>query len=193
MLLLVSGGDDESSPEPTRASTADTSASTTESTPSTTTDETAPEATPEADVPEPTATVEDFYSLAAKDDFEGAWALAGAGVREQLGGFDSFKSTLGTLESIEFPELSTTLESGDAATVALRSVATHTDRVDECSGSADLTRSGDAWKIEKLNVDCAQQGAGSGTTPPQETPGKGPAGGKPAKPDKPDKGNKKEK
>jgi hypothetical protein len=124
--------------------------------------------------------VEDFYTLAAKDDFEKAWELAGPGVREQLGGYDTFVATLDSLEKIEFPELQTTLQTGDSATVQLQSVATHSDRVDRCSGSAELTGGGGSWKIERLNVDC-NQGTSGGSAPPQVTPGKGPAGGKPKK------------
>ena len=128
----------------------------------------------------PAKAVQDFYTLAANDDFEAAWELAGPGVREQLGGYDRFVGTLDSLEKIEFPKLQTTLQSADRATVDLQSVATHTDRTDRCSGNAELSGGGDTWKIERLNVDC-NQGTSGGSAPPQVTPGKGPAGGKPKK------------
>ena len=131
----------------------------------------------------PAKTVADFYALAANDDFEAAWQLAGPGVRKQLGGYDSFVGTLDSLERIEFPVLKTTLQSGDSATVQLQSVATHTDHTDRCSGTAQLTGGGDSWTIDRLDVDC-NQGASGGGAPPQVTPGKGPAGGKPKKPKK---------
>jgi hypothetical protein len=134
-------------------------------------------------------TVSDFYTRAAEDDFDGAWELAGPGVRKQLGGFDSFKGTLDTLESIEFPVLKTTVQNGQNATVQLQSVAKHTDHTDRCSGTADVSGGDGNWKIDHLNVDC-NQGTSGGSAPPQVTPGKGPAGGKPVKPkkEKPKKG-----
>jgi hypothetical protein len=70
---------------------------------------------------------------------------------------------------------------GDQATVELQSVATHTDHTDRCSGTAELTGGDGNWKIERLNVDC-NGGTGGGTNPPQATPGKGPAGGRPIPP-----------
>jgi hypothetical protein len=133
----------------------------------------------------PSQTVADFYSLAADDKFEQAWQLAGPGLREQLGGYDSFVGTLKTLQKIEFPKLQTQLQSGDAATVEFQSVATHTDHVDHCSGTVDLTGSGGNWTIEQIHPTCNQ--GTSQTTPPQETPGKGPAGGRPNKEKKPKK------
>ena len=127
----------------------------------------------------PEQTVQDFYTLAAEDKFDEAWKLAGPGVREQLGGYDSFVATLDTLETIEFPELETTLQSGDSATVQFQSVATHTDRVDRCSGTVDLTGGDGDWTIDEIHPTCNQDSAR-----PQETPGKGPDGGRQPPPEK---------
>ena len=106
-----------------------------------------------ADAP-PAQAVEDFYTRAADDDFDGAWELAGPGVREQLGGFERFKGTLDTLQSIEFPELAVESQTGSAATVRLRSIARHTSYTDRCTGTARTSSSGGRWLVERLNVDC---------------------------------------
>ena len=106
-----------------------------------------------ADAP-PAKAVADFYTLAANDDFEAAWELAGPGVRSQLGGFDGFKATLDTLDSIEFPELTVESQTGSTATIRLRTVARHTDRTDRCSGTAQAASSGGKWIVERLSVDC---------------------------------------
>ena len=103
----------------------------------------------------PADTVEQFYSRAAADDFEGAWALAGPGAREQLGGFDSFVAQLESLESIEFTRADIVEDSADGVTVAIATVATHPDRVDNCSGSVRLSPGGPGWLIERLQADCA--------------------------------------
>jgi hypothetical protein len=172
--LALAGGDDGKGSAGTaagapRPATTDTSA------PTTTTEAPAPAPAPEPDTAtSPEATVEDFYARAAGDDFDGAWALAGDGLRSQLGGYDSFVATLGSLQSIEFPKLTSISRAGDTATVELQSVATHADRVDRCSGTAQLSADGDGWLIERLDVNCDPQPGDA--TPPS---GKGPDGGRP--------------
>jgi eukaryotic-like serine/threonine-protein kinase len=168
------GGSDGSAPRTTnppastRAQTQQPATTTTQSTP-------APAAKPPADV------VRSFYTLAASKDYEAAWALTGPSAREQLGGYDSFVATMGTLESIEFPSLDTTSLTESSATVAFDTVATHTDKVDRCSGTIDLSQDGDSWLIERFDVrGCNSQPRGA--APPSSTPGKGPAGGRPIAP-----------
>ena len=82
--------------------------------------------------------------------------LAGPGVRRQLGGFETFKGTLETLESIEFPTLEVESQTGSTATVRLESIARHTNRTDNCTGTARTASSGGEWRIERLNVDCTR-------------------------------------
>jgi serine/threonine protein kinase len=185
IALIAGGGDSSDKQTPSRQTGAAES----------TTQEAPTEATPPTpSAVEPEQTVSDFYTQAADGEFEDAWKLAGPGLREQLGGYDSFVGTLKTLESIDFPKLQATVKSDDRATVEFQSVAKHADRTDNCSGTAELMWSGDAWLIDRLNVDC-NSGTGGGTNPPQATPGKGPAGGRPVPPgqQKKQKGPKKEK
>jgi hypothetical protein len=97
-----------------------------------------------------------FYGRAVEDDFDGAWDLAGPGVRSAFGGsIGRLEGTLGTLQSIEFPRLETTDRTATTATVAFRSVARHTDRVDRCSGTFDTAREPrQDWRLTRLGVDC---------------------------------------
>ena len=135
----------------------------------------------------PEQAVRAFYTLAAADKFDQAFKLAGPGLRQQLGGYDGMVATLNTLQKIEFPKLETTVQNGDSATVTFQSVATHTNRVDRCSGTVDLTTSGGDWQLDQIHPTC-NQGADAGGAPPSQTPGKGPAGGRPVpKKDKPKK------
>jgi hypothetical protein len=179
-IALIAGGGDDDGGGGGSSTSADRSTTEQEQTSpgETSTQQADPPASAGSD---PEQTVEDFYTRAADDDFEGAWELAGSGVRQQLGGFDNFKGTLDTLQKIEFPVLRTSVANGDQATVELQSVATHTDHTDRCSGTAELTGGDGNWKIERLDVDC-NGGTGGGTNPPQATPGKGPAGGRPIPP-----------
>ena len=110
-----------------------------------------------ARTPSPDEVVRSFYERAARDDFEGAWALAGPGFRSQLKGFQSFRNTVSTLESIRFVRVQTVRRSAGAATVALRTLATHPDRVDRCSGTVSLEPVDAEWRIERAAVSCAAQ------------------------------------
>lgn len=60
-----------------------------------------------------------FYTRAADDRFESAWALAGPGLRRQLRDFDSFRSQLDTLKAVDFGEDRVTSQDGRRATVAI--------------------------------------------------------------------------
>jgi serine/threonine-protein kinase len=106
--------------------------------------------------PAPEAAVRAFYERSAADDFEAAWALAGPGFREQLGGFESFRGTLDSLEGIEFTRLETVEQNDDRATVAVATRATHPDRTDVCSGTVALSRPSEEWLIDRANVGCGR-------------------------------------
>ena len=102
----------------------------------------------------PEGAVQAFYQRAADGDFEGAWALAGPDVRNLLGGYDAFVSTLDSLESIEFRRLEAARIGDGSATVDLQTVARHTDRTDRCTGTAQAVEQGDGWIIGRLSVSC---------------------------------------
>jgi serine/threonine-protein kinase len=184
LLLASGGGGDGGSGGSKRQASSDTTRAQTQKETSTATSDPAP---PAATDTSPEEAVKSFYESAARGDFQGAWQLAGPGLREQLGGYDGMVGTLQSLKSIEFPTLKTTLKSQDAATVEFASVATHPDGVDHCTGTIDLSASGGEWRIEQIHPSCDQQQPSG--APPSQTPGKGPAGGKPTKWKYPGKGH----
>jgi serine/threonine protein kinase len=180
VVLALAGGDDGS----TKASTSSTSDPRAQAT----TTETRQQPTkPPAQKPPPEATVKAFYTSAAADEFDKAYALLGPAAQAQLGGYDGMVGALQSLESIEFPKLTATRIGDNSATVEFDSVAKHPDHVDRCTGTAELTASDDGWLIEHFNVNpCDTQPRGG--MPPSATPGKGPAGGKPKKQKDKDRG-----
>lgn len=97
-----------------------------------------------------------FYERAAADRFSSAWKLAGPGFRAQLGGFDAFRAQFSTLKSVRFKRAETTDQTGDRATVAIATTATHTNRVDTCRGDVSLGRTSSKrpWLIDRIGVDC---------------------------------------
>jgi len=102
----------------------------------------------------PERVVRAFYGRAAADRFDAAWSLAAPSFRAQLRGFDTFKATFGTLESISFDRAETTRRTGKRATVAIATTAVHTDRTDTCEGEVSLVSSASRWLIERIAVDC---------------------------------------
>lgn len=115
-----------------------------------------PEPTPAAPTGSPGDTLTSFYTRAANDDFEGAWAMGTDNLHAQFGSLDTFRSTLASLESIEFPDLRVTSQSGSNATVEFSSVAHHTDRTDSCTGQATLVAQGSRWLVDHIDVNCSQ-------------------------------------
>src|SRR4051812_18896145 len=106
---------------------------------------------------EPAATtVTDFYTRAAKDDFQGAWNLGTSNLHAQFGTMSRFQATFATLQSVSLSGLRVTAQSGDSATVAFSSVAQHTDHVDRCTGQAKLVSQASQWLVDHLSVDCAR-------------------------------------
>jgi hypothetical protein len=45
--------------------------------------------------------------------------------------------------------------SSDTATVALSTTSVHTDRTQQCSGTAQTVRSGGAWLVDHISISCA--------------------------------------
>jgi eukaryotic-like serine/threonine-protein kinase len=106
--------------------------------------------------PGPADAVTAFYQRAAADDFNGAWALAGPAFRRQLGGYDSFRAGMQSLESIRF-EQAQRVETAGSAQIAIRTVATHTDGVDRCRGTLNLIGDGrGGWLIDRAQIACPE-------------------------------------
>ena len=99
------------------------------------------------------ATVRDFYTAAAANDLDRAWALLSADGRAIFGSRSRFDGTFTTLQRIEFARLDPAVR-GRTAQVALQTTAVHDDRVDQCSGSVGLVAAGDAWRISGFSVHC---------------------------------------
>ena len=105
----------------------------------------------------PDAAVRAFYERAAKDDFDGSWEIAGPGLRATFGNSKGqLRGTLGTLERIRFRRLNVTEQTSTTATVAISTVATHTNRVDRCNGTFSAIRDPErGWLADDFNVQCA--------------------------------------
>jgi hypothetical protein len=99
--------------------------------------------------------VQAFYGRAAGHRYDDAWALAAPSLRSQLGGFAAFRGQFSSVRSIEFARAETVRRADDAATVAITTTATHTNRTDHCTGTADTAPApGGGWVVTHLNVSC---------------------------------------
>jgi serine/threonine-protein kinase len=122
-------------------------------------------ATPAPATPAPTVpassgraakTLTDFYTRAANHDFNGAWALGTDNLHAQFkGSLATFRSTVATLQSIQFPSLRIASQTGSAATIEFSSIAKHTDRTDRCSGQATMVRQAKQWLVDHIGVNCS--------------------------------------
>jgi hypothetical protein len=146
-IAVAGAGDDDPSSGGKRTPAAE------EPTATATAEEPTPEPTPRA--LSATATVRAFYRRAAEGDFAGAWRLAGPGMRSVFGDSRAeFERQLSTLERIEFERLAVVERADGSATVEVSSIATHTDRVDRCSGTLRTVRSGGRWLVEPAGLQC---------------------------------------
>lgn len=103
----------------------------------------------------PAGAVRAFYERAADGDLDAAWALAGPGLRAQLGPRATFDGTFRTLRDIRFERLDVTDATSSSAAVAVATTATHTDRVDRCTGFVDTARAPTGgWRVDRVRVDC---------------------------------------
>jgi eukaryotic-like serine/threonine-protein kinase len=104
----------------------------------------------------PERAIQDFYELAAADDFEAAAASGTSNLSAQLG---DLGSVFATLESIEFTSLETVSETADSAQLEFATVATHTDRTENCTGTATAVASGGEWLVDSIDgVSCETTG-----------------------------------
>jgi hypothetical protein len=103
---------------------------------------------------DPAAAVQDFYELAAADDYSGAWQLASPSFRSELGGFAAFRDQQSTLESIRFTSLDTTSQSAESAEVSFSTIASHTDYTDVCTGQMTMVND-DGWLLDDpIAIEC---------------------------------------
>jgi serine/threonine-protein kinase len=136
-IVLISGGED---PSPRRHTT---------TTPKPAKRKTAPAR------PSPAATARSFYENAAAHRYTRAWALAGPGLRAQLGGFDTFRSQFSSVRSLRFERAENTQSTSTGATVAIATTTVHTNRTDHCQGNVFLERRPPAaWRIARIGINC---------------------------------------
>lgn len=125
----------------------------------------APRSTPTAPPPAPVApvasagpvdAVESFYELAATHRYAQAWALADQSFRNQLGGYESFQSTMAADRSITFESVHTVSQSVNFATVAVRTTSVRSGGTQHCGGTVALARSlGSSWLLHQIQISCA--------------------------------------
>jgi eukaryotic-like serine/threonine-protein kinase len=105
----------------------------------------------------PIAAVESFYHLAASHDYSAAWALMDPAFRAQLEGFDGLQATMAATRSITFNGADLVNESGNAATVSVRTTSFRDSGVQNCNGTVNLLRAGEAWPgwvLDHINISC---------------------------------------
>jgi hypothetical protein len=97
-----------------------------------------------------------FYRRAAAGDYGAAWALAGPGMRQAFNdSFATFSRDLSTLRRIEFVRVRVIATDASTATVDIQTVATHTNRVDHCTGTLRTVRGpGRRWLVEPAGLRC---------------------------------------
>jgi hypothetical protein len=105
-----------------------------------------------------TATVRAFYRRAAAGDFARAWRLAGPAMRRAFGGsLAQFTRDLSSLRHVEFQQVSVVGRDSRGTTVEIRTVATHADHVDRCSGRLrTVPGAGGRWLVEPAGVRCTR-------------------------------------
>jgi serine/threonine protein kinase len=161
LALVLRVSQSPSTPGAARPSATPTVTAAASETPSATpTNEPAATATPAAG-PKPlsaTASVRAFYRRAAAGDFQGAWRLAGPGMRRAFGdSLEQFTRDLSSLRHVEFQQITVAARDQGAVTVQIRTVATHVDHVDHCSGTLRTVRgSGGRWLVEPAGLQCTR-------------------------------------
>jgi hypothetical protein len=99
--------------------------------------------------------VEQFYEAAANHQYPTAWALADSNLRNQLHGYAAFQNLMSSVRSITFHQAQTLGGSGSStATVAVRTTSVQTDRTQQCAGTARVVRSGGAWLLDGISINC---------------------------------------
>ncbi len=101
----------------------------------------------------PSQVVQDFYDLAAGEDYSAAYELMTEDYRARtFPSLEPFVGTFSTLESVTFVEGPTTGVTGGTATVAGTTIAEHTNRTERNGATWTLVDEGGQWKINEINV-----------------------------------------
>jgi hypothetical protein len=103
-----------------------------------------------------TQTVRAFYRRAAAGDYARAWSLAGPQMRRAFGNsLQRFSRELSSLQRIGFQRVAIVARDKAGVTVDIRSVATHVNRVDRCTGTLRaIRRPKGGWLVEPAGVRC---------------------------------------
>jgi serine/threonine protein kinase len=103
-----------------------------------------------------TQTVRAFYRRAARGDYARAWSLAGPQMRRAFGdSLQRFSRDLSSLQRIGFQRVAIVARDKAGVTVDIRSVATHVNRVDRCTGTLRAIRDRNGgWLVEPAGVRC---------------------------------------
>jgi hypothetical protein len=103
-----------------------------------------------------TQTVRAFYRRAAAGDYARAWSLAGPQMRRAFGdSLQRFSRDLSSLQRIGFQRVAIVARDKAGVTVDIRSVATHVNRVDRCTGTLRAIRDRNGgWLVEPAGVRC---------------------------------------
>ena len=104
----------------------------------------------------PAGAVKTFYGLASAHRYADAWLLADPTLRAQVAGYQAFRSQQAGDISIRFSSAQTVNQSGDNASVAVRTTSVRTDGTKHCSGTVDLVRAGAVghWLLHLLHLNC---------------------------------------
>lgn len=99
--------------------------------------------------------VETFYELSAAHRYSDAWALADPAFRNQLGGYDSFKSGQAADRSITFDAARTVRQSSDRATVEVQTTSVRTTGTEHCAGTVQtVPGTSGRWLVHRISINC---------------------------------------
>ena len=102
----------------------------------------------------PVSAVESFYHLAAAHQYSAAWALADSTFRSQLQGYQSFQNGQSGDRSITFDSASVTSQSGNAATVYVRTTSVRDNGTQHCYGPVSVVRGSSGWLLDHIDINC---------------------------------------
>ena len=149
VALSVGGGDEE---DPTRAERTATGPPATVSR--------AQETPPAVRGPQtPVDAVKRFYMALADGEFAVAWRLSGPDFRGAYrNSRASFDDEYVSLRGLRFEKLAELQATEKRATVALQTVAEHTNRTERCTGTVTTVLVERRWRVEPTGVSCTQLG-----------------------------------